>query len=49
MFFECKRCGFFSNNSKDHVCISENQLKIERFKRCLKNINIILKKNMNDT
>lgn len=46
MFFECKICGYFTNDNQYHKCIDENQLKIEKLKRCLMSINIFPKKNV---
>jgi hypothetical protein len=45
MFFECKICGYFTNdNNSIHKCIDDNKLKIEKFKRFLMSINIFPKK-----
>jgi hypothetical protein len=45
MFFECKICGYFTNDNHGiHKCIDAKQFKIEKFKRCLKSINISKKK-----
>jgi len=47
MFFECKICGYFTNdNNSIHKCIDDNDLKIEKFKKCLTSINIFPKKHV---
>jgi hypothetical protein len=49
MFFECKICGYFTNNNHSiHKCIDDDELKIKKFKKCLMSINIIPKKNVKE-
>lgn len=46
MFYECKICGYITNDDthiKKHKCVDSNYIKIEKFKRCLRNINIFPK------